>query len=248
MSLGRTQALALVGLVTTGALAATVTAAWTEERAQTGARQDAAQAQPPAPMGEQAAARKTRYTHATTLKQTCPIFENYPKAGVPQRSWQKTPTKPNGQPYHLGVRYTYKGYVLVLDHAKGKDPSWGFIDRDCLADPYPRTRGDRGERIRQDLRAVGGNMRLRNVPISAAHAGKSKRKLIHLGSNGSLRSEPFSFVIGNLRGPNGGAGGDQFYITKRTCGRHGAQSWILGYAPAAGRWGYVQASHLPACR
>lgn len=251
MRLGRTHALGLVSVLTVGGLAATATNAWTAERPTAGDERSAAPGRQGAYDQAEARAagqRKTHYTHATTLKQTCPIYENYPKAGVPLRSWQKATHAPDGRVYHLGVRYAYKGYVLVLDHAKGKDPSWGFIDRACLTDPYPRTQGDHGDRVRQDLRAVGGNGRLRDVPISAAHAGKTKRKLLHLGSNGSLRSEPASFVIGNLRGSSAGAKGDEFYITTSTCGSHNPQGWILGYAPAAGRWGYVQAGHLPACR
>ncbi|UUU34374.1 hypothetical protein JIX56_33545 [Streptomyces sp. CA-210063] len=36
-------------------------------------------------------------------------------------------------------------------------------------------------------------------------------------------------------------------ITTERCGTHHRLSWILGYAPDSGRWGYVQAQHLPAC-
>jgi hypothetical protein len=50
-----------------------------------------------------------------------------------------------------------------------------------------------------------------------------------------------SFAIGNVRA------GEPFYITKSRCGKNQPGGWILGYAPESGRWGYVQARHLPAC-
>jgi hypothetical protein len=73
------------------------------------------------------------------------------------------------------------------------------------------------------------------------NSGKAQHGTIHLGSNGSLRSGARSFVIGN------GIKGDTFRITTAHCGHHAKTAWILGYAPASGRWGYVEAMHLPAC-
>lgn len=186
-------------------------------------------------------AAKTHYTHPTTLKGNCAIHENVPKAGVPDRTWLKKRRSSSGRLNKVGVRYTYKGYALVLDYAKRKDPSWGFIARSCLTDPYARSGGDHGSRL-PDLRAVGGHGTVVTVPISAPHSGRTRRKVIHLGSNASVRSGPRSFVIGNART------GDPFQITTAHCGHHSATTWILGYAPNSGRWGYVEAMHLPACR
>ncbi|MFD0684562.1 hypothetical protein [Actinomadura fibrosa] len=191
--------------------------------------------------GRTATAAATHYTHSTTLaKAQCPVYLNYPKGGVAPRHWTKHRTAA-GKRTHLGVRYTYKGYALVLDYAKKKDPSWGFIAKSCLTDPYAYSQGDRGTRL-GDLRAIGGNGQVKAVPISAAHRGKKQRTLIRVGSNGTLRSAPKSFVIGN------GVRGDAFRITTKHCGHHSSAAWILGYAPASGRWGYIQAAHLPACR
>src|SRR3954469_21614437 len=153
----------------------------------------------------------THYTHKTTLKQDCAIHHNFPKAGVPDRTWTKPRKSAAGSATHVGVRYTYKGYALVLDYARKKDPSWGFIPQSCLTDPYAHRYGDHGPRL-ADLRAIGGNGQVKVVPISAPHAGRSKRALIHLGSNGSLRSAARSFVIGNARA------GDPFQITTAHCG------------------------------
>jgi hypothetical protein len=180
------------------------------------------------------------YTHSTTLKkEKCQVYENFPKDGVPERSWTKTRRSSSGAAYHVGVRYTYKGYALILDYAKNSEPSWGFIAQDCLNDPRAY---DAQQHPLPDLQAVGGNGRTKAVPVSADHTGKEKGALIHPDSVGTLRSAPQSFVIGNVRS------GDSFYITTAHCGHPGPQTWVLGYAPQSGRWGYVQASHLPACR
>lgn len=71
---------------------------------------------------------------------------------------------------------------------------------------------------------------------------KSKRRLIHVGSTGSPRSGLKSVVIGDV------SKGDPFYITRKPRGHHSAMGWVLGYVTNSGRWGYVQVTHLPACR
>ncbi|MCX4564703.1 hypothetical protein OHA02_52465 [Streptomyces phaeochromogenes] len=187
-------------------------------------------------------AKGDKYTHATTLtRPSCFIHANYPKPGVPDWGWDKPQRSPRGGWFHVGVRYTYKGYALVLDYAKTGEPSWGFIAKSCLADPHAYNK--HGQQLR-DLRAVGGSGKTKGVLMSAPHAGKSKRALLQVGAGhvGTLRNAPKSFVIGNVRA------GDPFYITTEHCGTHSFESWILGYAPNSGRWGYVQAQHLPACR
>ncbi|WP_131739426.1 hypothetical protein [Actinomadura roseirufa] len=188
----------------------------------------------------QARAAKTGYTHSTTLKTNCAIYHNYPKSGVPARTWQKSRTA-SGKRTHVGVRYTYHRYALVLDYARKADPQWGFIAKSCLTDPRAYSKGAQGGTPLPDLRAPGGHMVLKNVPINPPHPGKTKRKRIGVGTLGTLRSGAYSFVIGNV------SRGDSFYITTEHCGHHGKTAWILGYAPNSGRWGYVQAKHLPAC-
>jgi hypothetical protein len=128
----------------------------------------------------------------------------------------------------------------VLDYARKSDPSWGFIPESCLTDPHAYSGGDHGS-VLPDLRAIGGGGQVKAVPISAPHSGKAQHGTIHLGSNGSMRSAARSFVIGN------GTKGDTFRITTAHCGHHAKTSWILGYAPSSGRWGYIEAMHLPAC-
>lgn len=190
------------------------------------------------PAGPASAA--TDYTHSTTLTGSCVIHANYPKAGVPDWGWTKNPTSPSGAAYHLGVRYTYKGYALVLDYAKSDEPSWGWAAAGCLTDP--RAYDQAGNPL-TDLRAPGGSGAVKDVPISAPHDGLTHDTTIHVGTGevGTLRSGAKSFVIGNVRA------GDPFQLPTAHCGTHTPESWILGYAPNSGRWGYVQAQHLPAC-
>jgi len=182
----------------------------------------------------------THYTNSTTLKQDCAIHHNFPKSGVPDRTWTKPQKSSSGSATHVGVRYTYKGYAMVMDYAQKTDPSWGFIAQSCLTDPHARSGGDHGSAL-GDLRAIGGDGQVKTVPISAPHSGKAEHGTIHLGSNGSMRSGPRSFVIGNS------AKDDTFRITTAHCGKHSKATWILGYSPSSGRWGYVEAMHLPAC-
>ncbi|UUU21549.1 hypothetical protein [Streptomyces sp. DSM 40750] len=194
-----------------------------------------------APTASAENANGDKYTHPTTLtRASCMIHANYPKAGIPDWGWTKQQRSPRGKAYKVGVRYTYKNYALVFDYAKAGEPSWGFIAKSCLADP--RAYNKHGQPL-PDQRGVGGSGKSKDVVMSAPHAGKSKRTVLHVGSNhvGTLRNAPKSFVIGNVRA------GDPFHITTERCGTHNRKSWILGYAPHSGRWGYVQAQHLPAC-
>src|SRR5690349_14001777 len=114
------------------------------------------------------ASASTHYTHGTDLTaETCAVHENFPKAGVPDRTWTVRRTHDPKHP-PVGVRYTYKGYSLVLDHTRGGDPHWGFVAGSCLRNPYAYS--DNGTRL-HDLRAVGGHHTVVTVHMSAGHAG-----------------------------------------------------------------------------
>lgn len=194
-----------------------------------------------APAAFAANSNGVKYTHPSALNQDqCPVYENYPKAGIPERAWTAYRTSPSGQTRHLGVRYTYNSYAMVLDTSRSSAPSWGFVPRSCLADPSAY---DAAGHQLGDLRAIGGKGTVKDVPVSAAHDRRTGVATIHVGSGqvGTLRSAAKSFVIGNVRD------GDAFVITTPHCGTHSPETWILGYAPNSGRWGYVQARDLPAC-
>lgn len=184
------------------------------------------------------ASAKTHYTHATTLKRDCPVYANYPKAGIDRWGWTVTRKSSTGRTNHVGVRYTVNSrYALILDTTRGANvnPHWGFVARSCLTDSYAYA----GATRLGNLRAVGGNGRAKTVPF--APAARSRHGLIHAGGVGTLRSAPKSFAIGNVRS------GDPFYLTTAHCGHHSSASWVFGYAPRSGRWGYVQAGHFAAC-
>jgi hypothetical protein len=57
-------------------------------------------------------------------------------------------------------------------------------------------------------------------------------------SNGSLRIGPRSLAIGSAHKT------DPFFITTPHSGHHLSKTWILGYAPKSGRWGYTAANKL----
>jgi hypothetical protein len=155
--------------------------------------------------------------------------------------WPKRAKDEHGRVQHVGIRYTFggaNGYALVLDYVRDSDPHWGFMEKRCLQDKHAR--GPRGETL-DDLQAVGGDNKVKGVTLEAAHDGKNRRKEIHVDSTGTFRNRPKAFVIGNLEKSN------TFVLPTESCGRHGADDWILGYAPRTDRWGYVQAKHLPAC-
>jgi hypothetical protein len=188
---------------------------------------------------------KEDYTNPTTLqKDQCEIYGNVPKDGVPVTSRTIHRRDSRKREHRVGVRYTYKGYAMVLDYRTKKDSPlrWGFMAQDCLVDPHAY--GPQHKPL-PDLLAVGGHPgQTETVSMSADHRGKEKQDPpIRVGSAGTLRSAPRAFVIGNVRA------GDSFYITTASCGHPGRQGWVLGYAPQSGRWGYIEAIHLPAaCR
>jgi hypothetical protein len=184
-------------------------------------------------------AAKPHYTHGSDLtKESCPIYENYPRPGVPVRAWVVHRTHRKDRP-PVGVRYTYGAYAMVIDHTTSGDPHWGIIARSCLTDPYAYNNS--GTTRLGDKMGVGGHGEIKPVLLSAAHAGKQRLATIHLDSTGTLRDNPRSFPVGNLRK------GDPFQITTTHCGHHARTDWILGYSPTAKRWAFVEAMHLPAC-
>ena len=213
-----------------------------------------------------AQASKARYTNASNVKKDCAVHWNYPKQGLPDLQWQAGPSTGSKT---VGVRYTAGSYALILDYGRaprrnparsGQFPWWGWIHKSCLVDPVARhfPDGTPGSKDRRDApdadgfayplpnrKAVGGNNRPKTVNVSPSHRGQP-RKTIHFGSGGTLRSGPKQFAIGNVQD------GWEFHITRDKCrtldgSPFKTTQWVFGYAPQAGRWGWAQASHLPAC-
>jgi len=176
-------------------------------------------------LGPGQAAAKPRYTKSVKLTHACRIFENFPGAGVPPRSWMKPKSG------RVGLRYNVTpDQALVLDYARGEhspkiNPHWGFISRECLKEQLPKP----------DLIGVGGDGNDKRVDFAPAPAPTVGTRSV-LGRT-TLRSGPKSFVIGNLKRA------DDFGITSN-CSGHSSTSFVLGYAPVAQRWGWVQSANL----
>ncbi|BFU47841.1 hypothetical protein [Krasilnikovia sp. MM14-A1004] len=210
---------------------------------------------------------KPRYTNSTNVSGNCPVYWNHPRvSGKTGRSW---PAGPATTSRRLGVRYVSDGYAMVIDYhrapttkSKGTFPWWGWVaTTGCLVDPHAR-HFPRGTTSAQDRRdrpdredfapairsgwAVRGDDSVRRVELPPTSKPGGHLTPIRLGSDATLRSGPQKFVIGNL------ARHEQILISRSQCRTaHGkpytAQQWVKGYAPAARRSGWVQASHLPAC-
>ncbi|MET9292596.1 hypothetical protein [Streptomyces sp. NPDC003077] len=166
----------------------------------------------------------------THLTRGCAVYENFPMKGVRHRAWHLDRGARVGVRYNVGDRW-----ALVQDRDRASqrpkvNPHYGFVNRSCLAKQLPLP----------SLQGVGNDGSVRRVDFNPVGDG---RKAAHLRVSGhaTLRDAVHAFVIGNLRP------GDRFVIGTRTCVVHGPHAYVHGYAPAARRWGYVEATHLPDC-
>jgi hypothetical protein len=183
----------------------------------------------------------------THLVKDCPVHENYPTGGVAPHVWHLH------RGAHVGVRYnvngglfrdpadgriTYTGMALIQDrhralHHPKQNPHYGFIDRSCLAKQFPLA----------PLQGVGKNRQPRTVRFDPIGNGKKGATLTIIG-NATLRDAAHAFPTGNLRAH----WQDTFIIATSTCVVAKHHTWVHGYAPAAHRWGYVDADHLAGCK
>ncbi|MEV0167346.1 hypothetical protein [Nonomuraea fuscirosea] len=201
---------------------------------------------------------KVHYTNQTKVTKDCPIHWNYPHEGVNDQTW---PAGPSTGSKIVGVRYTTAHYALVRDGQRQRAqtaPWWGWIEKDCLLDKvarkFPRVERPR-DRANQpdpedyaprldDWWATGGNNIPKRVDITPSH--RPIKGQVSVSTAGTIRNGPNKFAIGNV-GP-----GWTFQIARSQCRRlngrpYKPSQWIFGYSPDARRWGWVQATHLPAC-
>ncbi|MGW2312488.1 hypothetical protein [Actinomadura luteofluorescens] len=68
-------------------------------------------------------------------------------------------------------------------------------------------------------------------------------RILRVAGNATIRDAVYAFVIGNLGSRYRGT----FVAGTSRCVVKSRGSYVHGYAPAAARWGYVEASHLPGC-
>ncbi|MGC4959740.1 hypothetical protein ACLQ2P_41640 [Actinomadura citrea] len=198
------------------------------------------------------------YTNRTKVKSPCRVTFNHPSKGRNDAGWSAGPGTSSRT---LGVRYTVGGYALVLDPYRAKHhiaPNWGWVPASCLVDPvarkFPRAKHVRDlvnkpdpekyARRLADQHATRGNNAITKVNINPP--AKSKKGSVRVKSSGTLRNSPSKFAIGGVKD------GWTFQITRKKCRRgdgkpYGPKQWVYGYSPNAGRWGFVQATHLAGC-
>jgi hypothetical protein len=226
-------AAAVAAVIVPGA-SASVSADAGPVQATVGITPTAAIERPPYPVNWRPTARLTR---------DCVVYWNYPSGSVQRR------TRTLHQGDTVNIRYnvngravrdpvdhhiTYTGYALVQVKPHTVNPHWGFVHRSCLSRqlPLPNKHG------------VGGHGTPRKLNFNPVGNGRRGGARLHVSGNPTLRDRPRAFVIGNLDASHG----DVFLIGSAVCRVASGKSWVHGYAPAAHRWGYVQASHLPGCQ
>lgn len=185
----------------------------------------------------------------THLTRACPVYENYPKPGVStRRAWHLPAGAAVKVRYNVNGGTSYRdpetrrmivtGWALIQDrhraeHKPKMNPHYGFIRRSCLAAQLPLP----------PLTGIGGNRLPRHVHFNPIGSGRKVATLTVTG-NATLRDAPRAFPIGNVRSRHH----DTFVIGTRHCVVATWGTFVHGYAPAARRWGYVEASHLRGCR
>jgi hypothetical protein len=192
-----------------------------------------------APAGAQA--RSINLILDYTVAGSCPVFPNYPKAGVRGNNigWTIAPGDVVGWRYNVN-----RTWAMVSDKKfrKTAHPWWGFVDRRCIGTsiggehfPTPSSHYPAGRhipnRVRQG-RSVHGVHHYRRVAfrVPAAHVVNPHKQAC---SAGTLRDAPNRFVIGNVA--------KMWHL--RLTAVHSA-GWTKVYVPAAERWGWLQDTHL----
>lgn len=202
-------------------------------------------------LGPAADAKKKKKPRITlildyTVAGSCPVYPNYPKAGVRGNGigWTIAPGDTVGWRYNVN-----KTWAMVSDKKfrNTGHPWWGFVQRACigksiggkhvhfptLKSHYPAGRAI-PNRLRQGRSAktkshyIGVDFQ----PASAPVVNRLKRAC----SNGTLRDKANNFVIGNV---------EATWRTRLTA-QHD-RGWTKVYVPAAKRWGWLQDIHLTGC-
>ncbi|HEY7074130.1 MAG TPA: hypothetical protein VH418_02120 [Solirubrobacteraceae bacterium] len=193
-----------------------------------------------------AQARKINLILDYTVAGSCPVFPNYPKAGVRGNDigWTIAPGDAVGWRYNVN-----RTWAMVSDRQfrgnKAGHPWWGFVERRCIGTsiggehfPKPTSHYPAGRHIPNRLlqgRSVHGVHHYRRVHfrVPASHVVDRLKRAC---SRGTLRDAANRFVIGSV------AAGWRTRVTAA----HSA-GWTKVYVPAAKRWGWLQDTHLRGC-
>jgi len=170
----------------------------------------------------------------------CPVFQNYPKAGVRGNAigWTVAPGQTVAWRYNVN-----RTWAMVSDkkYRNTSHPWWGFVQRACIGTsrggehfPNPSSRYPAGKAIpNRVLEGRSQNKRrYRRVDFRVSSAPIVDR-LKRACSKGTLRDAPNNFVIGNVA---------KGWRTRLTA-QHD-NGWTKVYVPAAKRWGWLQDIHL----
>ncbi|PZS18811.1 MAG: hypothetical protein DLM57_05465 [Pseudonocardiales bacterium] len=171
---------------------------------------------------------------------TCPVYPNYPKAGViANQPWAITPTD------IVAWRYNVNDTWAMISDKKYRNTShawWGFTPRVCIAGsvggehfPTPTSSYPAGvpipSKILQGRSAVtASHYRSVNFTPSPGHVVNASKRI---NSRGTLRDARGRFVIGNV------FAGWHVHQTNVHDG-----PWTLVYVPNAMRWGWVEDIHF----
>jgi hypothetical protein len=178
-----------------------------------------------------------------TVASSCPVYPNYPKAGVRGNDigWSIAPGDVVGWRYNVN-----RTWAMVSDKKfranKAGHPWWGFVERRCIGtsiggEHFPRASSHypAGRHIPNRLlqgRSVHGVHHYRRVAfrVPAAHVVNARKRAC---SRGTLRDAANRFVIGNVA--------KKWHV--RLTAVHSAGLTKV-YVPAAKRRGWLQNTHL----
>jgi hypothetical protein len=176
-----------------------------------------------------------------TVRKSCQVYPNYPKAGVRGNDIGWTVSTSD----IVGWRYNVNETWAMVSDRKYRDTShvwWGFVHRDCVGTslggehfPTPTSRYPAGRAVptvvlRGRSAVAASHYRAVDFRVSAGHVVDGHARI---ASMGTLRDAANRFVIGNVF--------PKWHV-RRTNRR--SAGWVEVYVPAARRWGWVENGHF----
>lgn len=176
-----------------------------------------------------------------TVKKACPVYPNYPKAGVKGNNIGWTVGTSDIVAWRYNVNSTWS-MISDKKYRNSAHPWWGFVRRDCIGTsvggehfPTPTSKYPAGKaapsRVLQGRSAVAAShYRAVDFRVAAGHVTNDHQRI---DSMGTLRDAANRFVIGNVFA--------DWHVHRTNQQDHG---WTKVYVPNAKRWGWVQNTHF----
>jgi hypothetical protein len=176
-----------------------------------------------------------------TVKKSCPVYPNYPKAGVKGNNINWTISTSD----IVGWRYNVNSTWSMISDKKYRNTGhvwWGFVHRDCIGTSvggehfptptshYPAGKAAPTRVLRGRSAQAKDHYRSVDFRVSAGHVVNDHARI---DSFGTLRDAANRFVIGNVF--------PKWHVHKTNQQSHG---WVKVYVPNAKRWGWVQNTHF----